>query len=73
MSAVLSLPPGFEVYFNFESPILREEVSKLPFMSPILLQKDVDILLVDSLKLAEEVNYSHLVLIDTSLRTKICP
>ncbi|MFT5208343.1 MAG: hypothetical protein ACI9CE_000057 [Flavobacterium sp.] len=73
MSAVLSLPPGFEVYFNFENPILREEVSKLPFMSPILLQKDVDILLVDSLKLAEEVNYSHLVLIDTSLRTKICP
>ncbi|MFT7688591.1 MAG: diguanylate cyclase (GGDEF)-like protein [Candidatus Azotimanducaceae bacterium] len=70
MSAVLSLPPGFQVYFNLENAVLRDEVSKLPFVNPVQSEKNVEILIIDSLHLAEGINPRHLILIDTSCAPK---
>ena len=70
MSAVLSLPPGFQVYFNLENAILRDEISNLPFMNPVQSETDVEMLIVDSLHLSEKIKHRYLILIDTSCAPK---
>lgn len=71
MSAAISLPHGFAVYYELSDPALQDVVASMPFASPREEGRDSGILVSDKLDLLMQRKFDHGILLDTSC-TLVC-